>query len=324
MARRRLRPRLGLTLVLVTFALATAGLIVRLTVRDATAATGMLYYGTPWPVIASLVILAGGGLRWRSRSPWSIPLAATGLLVLAVSTWTNCRSPKNVGLSGTTLSCLVWNCDHGQRGWDRVADAVRAFETDIVCLVEAGSVSPLQTLFWQRAFPDHASGGLGSGMLVLVKNGTVRQVGSGSLDGNARYRQFDVHCHGQSLTIFVIDVKSTPWLWRKSPLQSMHEVIREFLAKTPNRPVLVTGDFNTPSDSVWFSSWRETLQNAWEQAGAGYRPTWPVPLPVHDLDQCWGNDHITFTRCQADWSTWSDHRPVLTRFAVAAQTARAR
>jgi len=286
------RPRLGTTLALAAGGLLLAAAVIRLSVRDSLPATALVYYATPWPVQAALLVLVGGGLRLRNRSGWSAPVASTGLVMLVAWTISAHSTPENVGLRANTISCLTWNTDHGQAGWNRLAETIRGEETDLVCLVEAG--------------------GLGSGMLVLVKNGTVRQTRSGSLDGNARYRQFDVNCRGQSLVLVVVDVKSTPWISRQESLRQ----IADLVTAIPDRPVLVTGDFNTPTDSAWFDAWRPGLKNAWEQAGDGFRPTWPVPLPLLDLDQCWGNAHVVFVHCRAASSSRSDHRLLLTRFAI--------
>jgi len=207
---------------------------------------------------------------------------------------------------------LTWNTDHGQSGWRRIAQAIRSEHADLVCLVEAGPTDPSHERFWQAAFPDHATGNLGSGILVLVRDGTIRQVGSGSIDGNARFRQFDVSCRGERLTVLVVDVRSTPWVSRRSALEKLVRLIEPL----GDQPVLITGDFNTPSDSACFDTWRTPLKNAWETAGNGFRPTWPVPLPMLDLAQCWGNRHVDFVHCRGGWSSWSDHRPLITTFTV--------
>ncbi len=299
-------------LALAAGCLLLAGTTIRLGVRDSIPATAMVYYATPWPVLAAMLALLGGGLRLRNRSGWSAPVATAGLVVLVAWTIAAHATHGNLGPQTNTISCLTWNTDHGQAGWNRLAETIRSEAADLVCLVEAGPAEPEHETFWQSAFPEYASGGLGSGMLVLVKNGTVRQTRSGSLDGNARYRQFDVNCRGQDLVLVVVDVKSTPWISRQASLQQ----IAELVTATPDRPVLVTGDFNTPTDSAWFDGWRPALENAWEQAGDGFRPTWPVPLPLLDLDQCWGNRHVVFLHCQATSSSRSDHRLLLTRFTI--------
>lgn len=305
-------PRAGSAVAIAAAAICVVGLTVRLSVRDSLDASGVIYYATPWPVLAALVMMVAGGLRLRNRSRWTRPVAAAGLLSLAAWLILSYSTPPATGPKPPALTCLSWNTNHGRAGWNRIAETIRSEPADLVCLVEAGPTEPEHERFWQSAFPDHATGGLGSGILVLVRNGTVRQVRSGSIEGNARYRQFEVSCRDQRLTVLVVDVRSTPWISRRSALETLVQLIKPL----DDRPVLITGDFNTPSDSVCFDTWRTPLNNAWEAAGDGFRPTWPVPLPVLDLDQCWGNQHVGFVHCRSGWSSWSDHRPLITTFAV--------
>ena len=288
------------------------GVGVRLSIRDSIDATGVVYYATPWPVLAALVMLVAGGLRLRNHSRWTRPVATVGLISLASWLFLSYSTSSTPRLAPSALTCLSWNTDHGRAGWSRIAQTIRSESADLVCLVEAGPTEPAHERFWQAAFPDHATGNLGSGILVLVRDGTIRQVGSGSIDGNARFRQFDVSCRGERLTVVVVDVRSTPWVSRRSALEKLVRLIKPL----DDRPVLITGDFNTPSDSACFDTWRTPLKNAWEAAGNGFRPTWPVPLPMLDLDQCWGNRHVDFVRCRGGWSSWSDHRPLITTFTV--------
>lgn len=288
------------------------GVGVRLSIRDSIDATGVVYYATPWPVLAALVMLVAGGLRLRNHSRWTRPVATVGLISLASWLFLSYSTSSTPRLAPSALTCLSWNTDHGRAGWSRIAQTIRSEPADLVCLVEAGPTEPAHERFWQAAFPDHATGNLGSGILVLVRDGTIRQVGSGSIDGNARFRQFDVSCRGERLTVLVVDVRSTPWVSRRSALEKLVRLIKPL----GDRPVLITGDFNTPSDSACFDTWRTPLKNAWEAAGNGFRPTWPVPLPMLDLDQCWGNRHVDFVHCRGGWSSWSDHRPLITTFTV--------
>ena len=285
---------------------------VRLSIRDSVDVLGVVYYATPWPVLAALMLLVAGGLRLRNHSRWTRPVATVGLISLACWLILSYSAAPETRYSPSALTCLSWNTDHGHSGWRRIAQAIRSEPTDLVCLVEAGPTEPSHERFWQTAFPDHAMGGLGSGILVLVRDGTIRQVHSGSIDGNARFRQFDVSCRGERLTLLVVDVRSTPWVSRRSALEKLVRLIEPL----GDQPVLITGDFNTPSDSACFDTWRIQLQNAWEAAGNGFRPTRPVPLPMLDLDQCWGNRLVDFVHCRGGWSSWSDHRPLITTFTV--------
>ena len=105
---------------------------------------------------------------------------------------------------------------------------------------------------------------------------------------------------------------SSPLYQRGGPLA----VIAEVAEAAADRPLLVLGDFNTPLDSAHLAPLRRIHENAFESVGAGYRPTWPAPLPLLALDQVWGNERLRFDRCRHGWSTCSDHRPVVTEVTI--------
>jgi len=44
--------------------------------------------------------------------------------------------------------------------------------------------------------------------------------------------------------------------------------------------------------------------------------TWPLPLPVLDLDSIWLNDRIAAVVSENRWTWVSDHRPVVTEILV--------
>jgi endonuclease/exonuclease/phosphatase (EEP) superfamily protein YafD len=77
-------------------------------------------------------------------------------------------------------------------------------------------------------------------------------------------------------------------------------------------PVIIAGDFNTPLDSVHLDQLRGLeLSEAFETAGSGYLPTWPVPAPVLSLDQIWMSRQFKAVRCVRTWNWRTDHAGVI-------------
>jgi endonuclease/exonuclease/phosphatase family metal-dependent hydrolase len=107
-----------------------------------------------------------------------------------------------------------------------------------------------------------------------------------------------------------VDVASNP-LRDRSPAFAM---VEETMAPYVAGPLVVVGDFDTPRESVRFDSWRGPLVHAFEAAGSGWAPTWPVPLPVLALDHVWLSRSLTVRSCEHLWTTRSDHRPVAFTF----------
>jgi len=285
------------------------GVVVRCTVADTSPSLAPLYYATPAPVLVALAGMAAVACRQRRRR-----LAVAWLLLAGgLATWSvpHLLANRDSPPGSDSISVMCWNAARGVAGWDRVAGEVRSRSPDVVGLVEAGGTGPVRHRFWQEQCPGYSVSTLGSGMVLLVK-GRVEQAGSGSLRGTGRFRRFDVSVRGHEFTLVLVDIEGSLRNPRQFPLKQL----AARLEPLDDRPVILMGDFNTPSDSAWFEPIRERFDNAFDEAGDGYRPTWPVPIPVLDLDQAWGNRHIRWDTCLSGWTVTSDHRPLLLRFGI--------
>jgi endonuclease/exonuclease/phosphatase (EEP) superfamily protein YafD len=121
------------------------------------------------------------------------------------------------------------------------------------------------------------------------------------------YKQVRLEVGSGVLHVFLVDIPSDPLLYRRQPLEELAEVASQFNAE----PVVMMGDFNTPADSLHFNALRNSFSHAFELHGDGYAATWPLPLPVLQLDHIWANRRVDVSRCIAGWSSSSDHRPVM-------------
>jgi endonuclease/exonuclease/phosphatase (EEP) superfamily protein YafD len=111
---------------------------------------------------------------------------------------------------------------------------------------------------------------------------------------------------GRALTVVVVHPRSTPTL----PRAAAFDALEQLLAGLRGEPLVVMGDFNTPSDSVFFDPLRRDLHSAFETAGTGYAASWPMPFPVLAIDQVWASDSVRVRSCHLAGSSASDHRLV--------------
>ena len=93
------------------------------------------------------------------------------------------------------------------------------------------------------------------------------------------------------------------------------EALSRSLEGERSGPRLVLGDFNTPWESVHFDAFRATMHHAFDRAGSGLSPTWPLPVPLLELDHVWGRE-VRFTSCAHEDLGASDHRAVAFDFLV--------
>jgi endonuclease/exonuclease/phosphatase (EEP) superfamily protein YafD len=152
---------------------------------------------------------------------------------------------------------------------------------------------------------------LGGGVVCLTKERPGEGIAV-RLPVQGQYRRLDVVAADQRLTLFIVDMRSNPFVSRRECLLQLAEDADAL----GDRPLVVVGDFNTPSDSAHFDPLRIGHRHAFEASGSGYSATWPVPLPVLCLDHIWINRWVDVSKCRHDWSSASDHRPVLAELTV--------
>lgn len=274
---------------------------VRLLVKDCVAGFSMIYYATP-PIVLAL-LAAGCATIWAKRRQWrhaSVSIVATFLFAIW---WVSASYVRNdAPPPGPGLRVLFWNAARGAAGWPAVADQVRAWDADIVCMVEAGS----DAAFWHSAFPDRETRTLGGGLVAIVK-GRIHEASVVALAGRSRAAVLRL----DALAVVLVDIDGAVYRHRGEAFGRL----RTLLKPLQTGPLLVMGDFNTPRDSLFFESWRKDSLHAFEAAGSGFDATWPVPLPVLAIDHVWCGGGLRPLRCELLSSSSSDHRAVAVEIA---------
>lgn len=294
--------------------------IVRLTVRDSGGTVSTLIY-----YISPLILLSAGAVLISVLTIWIrwYRLALIWLcLSLLTGVWCQQKQFQNhviVSQSPDTelfpLRVLFWNI--GDRVWDveNMVREVKRVDADLVAFVEAESYTEGDQEFWKTTFPEYPCQESQAGFLLLSRLPCASR-GSGSLGRMGRYlkvslipdeRQTRHNDIPVRMTACLVDINSDVLRSRQEALQKLADQV----AKTGRQPVLILGDFNTPVDSVHFQPLRKLCRNTFEEAGIGYNATWPLPLPVLNLDGIWVNPFFRVKSCENLWTWYSDHRPVV-------------
>lgn len=304
-------------LILLISAFWVLGLIIRLTVKDSAGLISTLvFYMSPLILLslgAITIFLLSCWVRWyRIALIWL-------LLALMTSGWCwSTQFPKNhyhLSLHEKelpSLKVLFWNIGDRLWGMENVLTELRDVDADLIGMVEAGPASDKMKRIWKESFPNHPFQFVKNGFVLLSRVPISNQF-SGTLTEMGKYEQLTVMLNqssSKSMSVFLVDIKSNILKSRKAALEKLADQVAEI----DNHPVLVLGDFNTPSDSVHFRPLRKSLRNAFESSGSGYMATWPLPVPVLDLDGVWMNDHCVPVTAENRWTWVSDHRPVVTQF----------
>ncbi len=291
--------------------LCALGALLQIAARDRWPVVAALFYALPLPVVAALLgALAGVFRLWMKRRRPA--LIALSLAAVALVWWLSCSLFLREGAAPPAgvkpVRVLFWNASRGSEGVEGAARAARASGADIAFVVEyCDEDTPEVRAAWRSAFAGYSATFPGRRMAIFsrgeVELGKVERLDNGSCAARAR-----VSVSGRPVNVLLVDIFANPTQHRGPAFERLAELVRESPA---DEPILVLGDFNTPRNSVLLAPLRAELSNAFETAGRGLAATWPVPLPVHCLDQVWVGGDLRAASCR-HVSTWrSDHRQVL-------------
>jgi endonuclease/exonuclease/phosphatase family metal-dependent hydrolase len=280
------------------------GVAVRLTIKDAIPFLAAIYYAAPLPATTLAVVFAGFLWVFLKRPRVALLSFAVGF---ACAWWTYQHTyVTNLEQSHPSDRCVMfWNVSSGRLGWDRMVATLKSQSPDVIGLVEIDNSDSEALVRWRESFPGYELTETRGGMLLLSKSKIVSDT-YGSLGKGGRYKQVTIETETGVLHVFIVDIDSDPLMPRRELLEKLAEIT----SALGNQPTLVMGDFNTPGDSLHFDALRRTFDNAFESHGNGYSPTWPIPVPVLQLDHIWINRQIVLSQCKAEWTLNSDHRPV--------------
>lgn len=288
------------------------------TIRDRIPLLAVCFYATPPFVLGALAFLAAfvKPARCMANPRLARRLTRSAFLLCAVSFlqgfYVDFRSGAAFAAVPDAKRLVYWNIARGKfASWQNLAKQTRLLDADIVAIAEATDDEVQSRDFWETHFAGYVVLPLGDGLVVLAK-GSVVEVPCDVQVKDGTVRQFCLKVDNTPLDLILADLPSHPLVSRGPILNRLFHLMESH----QDHPTLVVGDFNTPPTSVWFQTWRKDWRHAWEVSGHGYRPTWPLPMPVLALDHVWGNARLTFHSCVCGWSRASDHRAVIVDFTM--------
>jgi vancomycin resistance protein VanJ len=291
-----------IVLVWIAAILLCAGLILRLTVKDDFDRLAVLFYATPWPVLTTFAAICVIHWRHRRRGRW----VALGLLVLC-STMLALRSFRFASAPATPAAFRLayWNVARPEWRLERILIQASAMNADFAVFGEHRQ-GPRTPARWAEFFNGRSVFPLAR-ELLLVAPQEVKRIDGGSLGGAGGCEICRAVVQGREVFLLMVDFTASIERSRRPAFDRLFQIVDAYAEK----PLIVIGDFNTPADSVHFDRLRTRVSSAFEAAGRGYAPTWPMPLPVLQLDHIWTNKHLRVLRCEHRSSVYSDHRAVV-------------
>lgn len=284
--------------------------IERFTLRDSNAILAFVFYFGQ-PIVISGLFLGAAAIAWRGRRRRVAMTAAIPAMGFA-AVWAAQSFGFGSGRVPTgSHRAVVWNVMSGRMGWEGVYQTLGVLDADVIVMVEAWEDPETAESYRRRFLPGYQATGEHSGLVMLSRK-DLKDVEFGRLGRGSKYVYANVHVGGARIGVVGVDVESDPRRFRKSPLEDLAAVAKRY----SDEPLIIAGDFNTPSDSVHYAAMRSILRNGFEAVGDGYGPTWPSFAPVLSLDQFWINPRVKAYRCATRWTMRSDHRPVVFEFGL--------
>ena len=271
-------------------------------VRDRNLTFAMLMY-VPLALVGLAAIALDLLRRGRSLRR-RFGLSAVGLVALAVGgiPMLGLRSPAPASAGAQRVTLLHWNMQSGGRRaakprWERAAEQIVARRPDLIVLSEA---PPDRWLFdslkkvgggWKTVQMSNAKDERYWYKPVVCSRWPMTMDGHVPVDYGVAM-SVTVNARGRPLRLLVVDGVSWVTVLRT---HFLHDVAAacEAAAKEGRPYDVIVGDFNAVGRSVGFDEVRAAAGGyvrASDYSG-GWRGTWPVPLPVYDIDHVLvGND----------------------------------
>ena len=299
----------GVAIVFVPLLL--AGAIVRLTVADRYVATAILYYMSP---PAGIALMAGFAACFLPRSKTKTRVAMASVCAASVfwtlsTQWVAQPSKVSPAAAVKPVRVLVWNVFEGKFGWPAIVEIIQAEDPDIIALAEVGPVKDPGSDFFAKHFPNYRMETIPR-QLVILSRLPIEKMERQEWDLNGVYESIQLSVPNGGLTVLFADVKSSPLIHRDQPMSTLTRI-----AESLPGPVIAVGDWNTPVDSRFLESFRDTFTNAFETSGHGLHTTWPMPLPVQAIDHIWGRQ-VRFLQTRILRTVRSDHCPIVADFEI--------
>ncbi len=286
-------------------ALLLLGLFLRASgLRDRFARPGVIFYATPWPVLAALAFALACYALGRQRRARALALA----LVLAgcAAMWTRqsfVRAKPDRG--DIALRLVYWNAARPEKLRAQCVSYLQSLRADIVAVGESNVYADDFPAEWRDGFAGR-SVVQRRGFLLITPEPPV-SIESGRLADRGDYLLARCLVKERAITLLLVDFETRIGEPRAVPFSRLNEII----AAHRDEPLVIAGDFNTPRESVQFDAWRADFREAFESAGHGFSETWPMPFPVLRLDHCWLGQRWRAVHAELGASLLSDHRAIV-------------
>lgn len=253
-------------------------------------------YITPWVLLFLCCLTLFLVCCFRKEKSNTIVLGV--LLFLSSVFWLkeNVRSsvPISTPENGHSIRLVFWNADHYQRGKKPFYSPIKKLadlEADIYALAESDASRGPQKEMFAKLLPEHQYNFLLADMTIAFRCFQQKKRYIKWFNGWQSYAVIvELESDEGSLQIVFFDQHSD---FKSRRAKNISKLTNFLDTLSSDAPIILVGDFNTPAGSEDFHTLRDAgWKRAFEDHGKGMGETWPTPLPVLSLDQCWTRDGV--------------------------------
>ncbi|MEZ4797064.1 MAG: endonuclease/exonuclease/phosphatase family protein [Flavobacteriaceae bacterium] len=262
------------------------GIIINFTIKDIILLSAIIFYALPLPIL----ILLSFFLALIEKKPTQ-KIAIIVALFLSVMWIKESYVNNDHRVEKRGLQIVFWNAFHNKNFQE-------AFEAngslpDVLVLVE-GSKKNIKVI--KEKYPNYYFHISKEEIGVFSK--TPIDVGQ-EIIGKDNSKLLDFKTNG--LNFYVVDVSAGVFKSRQKSLSFIGSNIFE------KEKTIILGDFNTPYESIHFSSFKDNYAHAFSEKGSGFRETWFWNIPLLSLDHIWVSKDLEINKVDKINTFKSDH-----------------
>ena len=283
----------------------------------------LLLFGPRWLLAIPLLPLGLAAARWRRRSLAVVLLALLLILGPVMGFQVPWHAVGSRAPSGERLRVLTFNIHYHTPHRAALERLLAEAEPDVVAVQELPSQEPFDYFDGEEWYVNRTR------RFVLASRYPIRQVvllGDHSMEVPGSIARYELETSAGVVTLFSLHLASP----RQGLYEAIHhpasgivelednsEVRRQQsenlvrLADEVKGPVLLVGDFNTPSESAIFRRVWGRYTDAFAQAGWGWGYTFLAAKTAVRIDHILAGPGWYCERCWVGENIGSPHRPVL-------------
>nr|WP_321235989.1 endonuclease/exonuclease/phosphatase family protein [uncultured Psychroserpens sp.] len=280
-------------------------LFIHFVIKDLIFPISIIYYCFPLPIIIGLGIILMS-FYFRKKVYFFSLFILVGIITFHwLSNYYYVQFEKTP--VSDTSKILFWNvAKKKQLPIDIIINETNLHKPNILAFVEAKNISEADINKLSEALPDYIFKDLYSQMLVGVK-GQLNSEKKYVVEESHKISLINATINNEVIDFIISDVYAHPFINKKLPLKAILDI-----AESNNVSFLV-GDFNTPYESVHFSSYFKNY-TSFHSYSEGFTATWPLGIPLFEIDHIWINKKFVPISLEKKYFKVSDHALLIAEY----------